>query len=111
MSDRERDTKQVEELARPRHARTRLMGVLRIFVGRIPPFAGNFVADRFGDVAYRFAGKSRRAAISNMRHIMKGADKKDLKRAVHWVFRNVMRNYYDLCRAPDMTDAEIDRTV
>gem|GEM_PF-1304934 len=111
MAVQAQHTKQTEEVARPRHTRTRLMGVLRVFVGRIPPFVGNFVADRFGDVVYRFAGKSRRAAISNMSHVMGNASKSDLKNAVHWVFRNVMRNYYDLCRAPDMKDAEIDRTV
>lgn len=87
------------------------MGVLRVFLGRVPPFAGNFVADRFGDLIYRFAGKSRRAAISNMRYAMRGAPKSEMKKAVHVIFHNVMRNYYDLCRAPDMTDAEIDRTV
>lgn len=88
------------------------MGVLRIFIARIPPPIGNFLADRLGDVSYRFAGNSRRNAISNMRHVLgPTASKKELKRVVRGVFHNVMRSYYDLCRAPDMSDEDIDRIV
>jgi phosphatidylinositol dimannoside acyltransferase len=92
--------------------RTRLMHVVRVFVGRLPPQVGNPLADRFGDVVYHFARKSRRNAISNMRHVLgPNVSKKELKKTVRGIFHNVMRNYYDLCRAPDMTDAEIDRIV
>ena len=40
---------------------------------------------------------------------MKGAPRSKLQKAVHGVFRNVMRNYFDLCRAPNLTDEQIDR--
>ncbi|HYP41020.1 MAG TPA: hypothetical protein VEX13_11730, partial [Chloroflexia bacterium] len=59
-----------EQAARPRQVRTRLMGVLRVFIGRIPPLIGNPIADRFGDLAYRIAPRSRRVVISNMRHVL-----------------------------------------
>jgi lauroyl/myristoyl acyltransferase len=88
------------------------MGVLRIFIARIPPATGNPLADRFGDIVYRYAAKSRRNAISNVRHVLgSGASKQDVRRVVRGIFHNVMRNYYDLCRAQDMRDEEIDRVV
>ncbi len=85
------------------------MGVARIFIARIPLPIGNLIADRLGDVVYYFAGKSRRAAMGNLRCVMKGAPRSKLQKAVHGVFRNVMRNYFDLCRAPNLTDEQIDR--
>jgi lauroyl/myristoyl acyltransferase len=89
-----------------------MMGVLRIFIARLPAPIGNPLADRFGDIVYTFAGKSRRNAIRNARHVLgPRASNKRIRRVVHGVFHNVMRNYYDLCRAPDMRDEEIDRMV
>jgi len=93
-------------------ARTRLLGVLRVAVARIPPIIGNPLADRVGDIVRIRAVKSRRYAISNMRHVLgPPVPKKLLKRTVRDIFRNAMRNYYDLCRAPDLTDAQIDRQI
>ncbi len=93
-------------------AKTRMMGVLRLFIARIPTPLGNFLADRLGDIAYICAVKSRRHAISNMAHVLRhGASRKELKKAVHGVFHNVSRNYFDLCRAPNMQDSEVDRLV
>lgn len=92
--------------------RTRLMGLLRLFIGRIPPVLGNPFADLMGEVVYRSARKSRRYAIGNISHVLgQGVSRRVLKRKVRGVFHNVMRNYYDLCRAPDTSDADIDRYV
>ena len=50
--------------------------------------------------------------IDNMRHVLgPNVPRETLKRNVRGVFRNLMRNYYDLFRAPDMSNAEIDRLV
>jgi KDO2-lipid IV(A) lauroyltransferase len=87
------------------------MGVLRIFIARIPPVIGYKVADLMGDIGYYIAPRSRRAAISNMRHIMRGASRKEVMRAARAVLRNVMRNYYDLSRAPDLSDEALDARV
>ena len=89
-----------------------MMGVLRVFAARVPPTIGNPLADRIGDVVYRYAAKSRRYATANVRHVLgPGASRQEVRRVVHGIFHNVMRNYYDLCRAPDMRDQEIDRVV
>jgi lauroyl/myristoyl acyltransferase len=97
---------------RPLSAKTRMMDVLRLFIERIPTPLGNFLADRLGDIVYMYAARSRRHAISNMAHVLgPGASRKELKRAVHGIFHNVMRNYFDLCRASNMKDSEIDRLV
>jgi lauroyl/myristoyl acyltransferase len=97
--------------SRPRALRTRLMKVARIFVGRIPPALGHPLAAVLGEFIYRFAGKSRRAAISNLAHVLGPTSRRHLKKAVRHVFHNVMRNYYELCRAPDMSDTDIDRMI
>lgn len=88
-----------------------MMGVFRFFLARMPTPVGNRIADLFGEVVYRFARRSRRAALSNMRHVMGNVPRKRLRRAARGVLRNVMRNYYDLCRAPDMSDGDLDRAV
>ena len=100
------------EKKRPLALKTRMMGVLRVFIARVPTPIGNYFADRLGDLVYVYARKSRRNAIRNMSHVLgPRAPKELLKRAVHGVFHNVMRNYFDLCRAPEMRDSDIDRQV
>lgn len=101
----------IEQDARPRRFRTRMLGVLRVFIAAMPPPLGHWVADRSGDFIMRFAGKSRRAAISNMRHVLGPVPPAKLKKNVRGVFHNTMRSYYDLCRAPDLTDEQIDAMV
>jgi lauroyl/myristoyl acyltransferase len=97
--------------SRPRGVRTRMMKVARIFIARIPPRAGNIIAAVAGEIIYRFAGKSRRAAISNIGHVMAPVSRRQLKKAVRHVFHNVMRNYYELSRSPDLSEAEIDQMI
>jgi KDO2-lipid IV(A) lauroyltransferase len=87
------------------------MKLARIVIARIPPFVGHLLAAVLGELVYRFARRSRLAAISNLGHVMGPVPRRALKKAVRHVFHNVMRNYYELCRAPDMTDADVDRMV
>jgi len=93
-----------------------MMKVGRVFVARIPPRLGHPLAALLGELVYHAAAKSRRAVISNLSHAMiymTGATppRRQLKKSVRHVFHNVMRNYYELCRAPDMTDSDIDRLI
>ncbi len=101
----------IEAATRPRRFRTRLMGVLRVFIAAMPPWLGHWVADRWGDLVMRFAHKSRRAAISNMRQVLGPVPPAVLKKTVRGVFHNAMRSYYDLCRAPNLSDKQIDAMV
>jgi KDO2-lipid IV(A) lauroyltransferase len=88
------------------------MGLLRLAITRVPPAIGNPAADRLGDIVYTFARKSRRNAIDNMRHVLgPDVDRKRHKQAVRGIFHNVMRNYYDLCRVPEMRDQRLDDLV
>ncbi len=88
-----------------------MMGVLRVFIAALPPPLGYWIADRLGDLGLLIAGKSRRAAISNMRHVLGPVPEPVLKRTVQRLFRNVMRSYYDLCHATELSDAQIDALV
>ena len=87
------------------------MKLARLFVARIPPSVGHPVAAMLGELIYRLARRSRRAAISNLGHAMGPISRRALKKAVRHMFHNVMRNYYELCRAPTMTDADVDRMI
>jgi lauroyl/myristoyl acyltransferase len=87
----------------------RLIKLARVFIARIPPAIGHPLAAVLGELTYRVDRRSRRAAISNLGHAMGPIPRRALKKAVRHVFHNVMRNYYELCRAPDMTDDYIDR--
>lgn len=94
-----------------RRVRTHLMRGLRLVIERIPPVAGNFIADRLGDLVYSCARRSRQAAISNIRHVRRGASRRVIKRDARGVFRNVMRDYYELCRGPALSDEQIESMV
>jgi len=92
-----------------------MMKVARIFIALIPPRLGHPLAATLGELIYQLAPKSRKAVINNIGHVMGHVQgptpRRKLKKAVRHVFHNVMRNYYELCRAPDMTDDDIDRMV
>jgi KDO2-lipid IV(A) lauroyltransferase len=87
------------------------MKVARIFIARIPPWLGQALAAYLGEIIYRFAGKSRRAAISNIGHAMAPISRRRLKKAVRHVFHNVMRSYFELSRGPSLSEAELDRII
>jgi KDO2-lipid IV(A) lauroyltransferase len=92
-----------------------MMKLARIFIARIPPRVGHPLAAALGELIYRLAPKSRKAVISNVGHVMGHIEgrvsRRKLKKTVRHIFHNVMRNYYELCRAPDMTDADIDSMI
>ena len=48
----------------------RILRVCRWLVARLPVWLGRWLACRAGDVAYYLATRGRRAAISNMRHVL-----------------------------------------
>lgn len=111
MSVPKQDTADTIDAARPRHFRTRLMGVLRVLIAAIPPLIGHWIADRLGDAVMLVAHKSRRAAMNNMHHVLGPVPREVLKRNTRGVFRNLVRSYFDLCRAPSLSDEQIDRMV
>ena len=88
-----------------------MLKVARIFIARIPPRLGHALSAFTGEIIYRFAGKSRRAAISNIGHVLAPVPRRKLKKAVRHVFHNVMRSYFELSRGPSLSEAELDRLV
>jgi len=97
--------------SRPRGIKTRLMKGVRPIIASMPPWLGHWVAVLTGEVVYRVARKSRRAAISNLSHVMGPVPRRALRKSVRYVFHNVMRNYYELCRAPDLSDEAVDKMI
>lgn len=97
--------------SRPRGTKTRLLKAIRPFIARIPPGLGHPIAAVMGEVVYWVARKSRRAAINNISHVMGPVPRRTLKKTVRHVFHNMMRNYYELCRAPDLSDATVDQMI
>src|SRR5215217_691708 len=90
----------------------RLLIILQWLAARVPVGAGNWIADRGGDLIGLVARRSRCAALSNMRHVLgPDAPEREVRRAVRGVFRNVVRNYYDLLRVGSVSDADLDRMM
>jgi len=90
----------------------RALRFVQWIVERLPVDAGNWVADRLGDLAWMLAGRSRCAARSNMRHVLgPQVSERVIRRVAHQVFRNAARNYYDLLRVGRLSDADLDRIV
>ena len=82
----------------------------------IPPRLGYWVADRIGDLGYRLNRPAREAVLDNLRHVIRPesgteVDEARLAAVAHQVFRNQLRNYYDLFRIPGLTRDQIDRLV
>ena len=90
----------------------RLLRVLQWIIERLPVSVGNWIADRLGDLVGLVARRSRCAARSNMRHVLgPEASEREVRRATRHVFRNVLRNYYDLLRVGRIGDSDLDRIV
>ena len=90
----------------------RVLRVLRWLVARLPVSVGRLLACRAGDIAYYVAGRGRRAAISNMRHVLgPEAGWGAARRAAHKVFQNVALDYYDMLRVPDLSDEDLLKQV
>jgi lauroyl/myristoyl acyltransferase len=87
-----------------------VLRVLRWLVAHLPVWLGRWLAKRGGDVAYYFAHRGRRAAISNMRHVLgPQATWSQVRRAAHNVFQNVGLDYYDMLRVSDLSDESLRR--
>src|SRR5215212_2525526 len=86
--------------------------VVRWLIAHLPVWIGRWLAMRAGDMAYYFAHRGRRAAISNMRHVLgPQATWSQVRRAAHQVFQNVALDYYDMLRVPDLSDTALRREV
>jgi KDO2-lipid IV(A) lauroyltransferase len=89
-----------------------VLWVCRWLVAHLPVWLGRWIACRAGDLAYYIATGGRRAAISNMRHVLgPQARWSEVRRAAHKIFQNVALDYYDMLRVPDLSDEELQREV
>lgn len=89
-----------------------ILRVCRWLVARLPVWLGRWLACRAGDLAYYLATHGRRAAISNMQHVLgPAATWRQVRRAAHLVFQNVALDYYDMLRVPDLSDEALRREV
>jgi KDO2-lipid IV(A) lauroyltransferase len=78
----------------------------------VPGRFGYWLAERIGDLLYRRNGLAVHNVRSNMRHVFgPGADQVVIERTVQQVFRNQVKNYFDVVRVPRMSDAEIQRRL
>lgn len=80
---------------------------------RIPPGVGYSLATRLGDLLYRVSQGTRANVYDNVAHILEGTPKTsgDMDGIVRGVFHSMAKNYYDLCRVPTLSLAEIARLV
>ena len=79
-------------------------------VGRLPPRAGYWLANRVGSLLYRVYPGLSRVLTHNMRHVL-GADADDahVKAVAHQACVNIMKGHYDLFRLAQITNEEIKK--
>jgi lauroyl/myristoyl acyltransferase len=77
-------------------------------VGRLPPRAGYWLANRVGSLFYRVYPGLSRVVMHNMRHVL-GAEASDdrVKAVAHQACVNIMKGHYDLFRLAKIADEEI----
>lgn len=89
-----------------------ILWVCRWLVGHLPVWLGRLLACRLGDVGYYLAPRGRRAAISNMQHVLGPTARwSEVRRAAHKIFQNVALDYYDMLRVSDLSDEDLQRDV
>jgi KDO2-lipid IV(A) lauroyltransferase len=78
----------------------------------IPLRLGYWLADRIGDLVYRLNRAAREAVFDNLRHVLgPTADEDRIVAVARRVFRNQLRNYFDLFRVPALSRRQIERLV
>lgn len=88
----------------------RLLRLLRVLISWLPTWMGYALCGLAGNLSYRYAKGSRAACEANMRHVLgPNVSAPRLKRTVRAVFRNNVRNYYELARLPRLPLDEIMR--
>jgi lauroyl/myristoyl acyltransferase len=84
----------------------RLAGLL---LPRIPSRLGYWLCARLGDLAYHLGGEARRNVRHNLRHVLgEGVGEEAIERRVREVFRNQVKNYFDLFRVPRLRPADLE---
>lgn len=87
----------------------RLAGLL---LPLIPPRLGYWFFARLGDVIYHLSREARRNVRHNLRHVLGAeASEASLEDTVRQVFRNQLKNYFDLFRLPHLRPDELAKVL
>jgi lauroyl/myristoyl acyltransferase len=90
----------------------RLADVAGLFSSTVPLPLGYWLADRAGDLFYRFAPGYRVNVIDNLRHVLgDDAPLDELRALARRAFRYSARNFYDLTRLRFLSMDEIARQI
>ncbi|MGI8588880.1 MAG: lysophospholipid acyltransferase family protein [Chloroflexia bacterium] len=91
---------------------TRLLKLLQWLAAHVPIRLGNWIADRVGEVVSLVGRRSWCAVCSNMGHVLgPHVSERQVRRSARQVFRNSIRNYYDLLRVGRLSDEKLDQIV
>jgi len=89
-----------------------LFRVLSILVPLLPIGFAYWLADRLGELAYRFGGAARASVRRNLQHVLgPGAEPSQVEHLARRAFRTQARNYVDLFCVPRLDLAVVDRIV
>ena len=81
-----------------------------IVVPRVPRPVGYWLADRLGDLSFRFNRRARAAVCDNLRHVL-GNGARSLAPVARRTFRHQARNYVDLFRAPALDGPVLEALI
>ncbi len=85
-----------------------LYRLVAISAGRLPPWAGYWLARKVARLLYAFSPRLRRIVHSNMRHVLgPHADEAEVLATTHEAFVNITKGHYDLFRVSRLSMEEI----
>ena len=78
----------------------------------VPRRLAYWICSLVGTLAFYSNGSARRAVLDNMRHVLgAAAGRRALHRAARSVFRNAVKNYYELLILPRLSATDLERRV
>ena len=78
---------------------------------RLPTWLGNALADFAGLIFYLVARPKRRAVMSNLAHVLPDKGLAERRKVARGIFRNILRNYYDLLRVHKIPQDRLDQMI
>src|SRR3954454_8074958 len=89
-----------------------LLRVGLVLAAIIPRRIGYWLCSVIGNVAFFCNGSARRAVQDNMRHVLgPQVGRRKLNKVCRAVFRNAVKNYYDLLILPRLSMADLEKQV
>jgi lauroyl/myristoyl acyltransferase len=81
------------------------------FAPKLPFRVGNFICDLIGVIGYYLVKSKRKAVLCNLSHVLPDKTLAERRKVARGIFKNNIRNYYDIFRVHSLTTEKITEQV